>query len=123
MEADQELQQKLQQVAATLKVAEARAKTTKTRSKKIEDRLQLAKTEVDKWLDAKDDLIQRLRQQLAKQGKISNKTQNRSRSLKNMSRSKKHTLRYNSRKINTTHLIEREICSRARGMGLCEIGF
>ena len=46
---------------------EARPEKAETRSKKIEDELQLAKTEVGKWLDAKDNLIQRLRRQLAQQ--------------------------------------------------------
>ena len=60
-EFDQELQQKLQQAKATLKEAEVRAEKAKTGSKKIEDRLQLAKMEVGKWLDIKDDLIQQMR--------------------------------------------------------------
>ena len=58
---DQELQQKLQEAKA------ARAEATETRSKNIEDQLQLAKPEVGKWLEAKDDLIQKLHRQLAQQ--------------------------------------------------------
>ena len=58
---DQELQQKLQQAEAALKESAARAEAAETRSKNLEDRLQLAKTEVGKWLNAKDDLIQKLR--------------------------------------------------------------
>ena len=58
LESDPELQQKLEQAETTHKEAEARADKGETRSKKIEDRLQLAKAEVGKWLDAKDNLIQ-----------------------------------------------------------------
>ena len=58
LRADPELQQNLKQVETTCKQAEARAEKSETRSKKIEDRLQLAKAEVGKWLDAKDNLIQ-----------------------------------------------------------------
>ena len=39
----------------------------KTRVKKIEGRLLLAKTEIAKWLDAKDEAIQQLKWQLAQQ--------------------------------------------------------
>ena len=38
---------------------EARAEKVDTRSKNMEDWLQLAKTKVGKWLEAKDDLIQK----------------------------------------------------------------
>mgnify|MGYP006957855544 CR=1 FL=1 len=67
LEADQEWQQKLQQVEAAFKAAEARAEKAEIRSKKLEDRIQLAKTEIGKWLDAKDELIQQLRRKLAQQ--------------------------------------------------------
>ena len=65
--ADPELQQKLEQAETTRREAKALAERAKNKSRIIEDRLQVAKIEVGKWLDAKDNLIQKLRRQLAQQ--------------------------------------------------------
>ena len=69
LESNSELQQKLEQAETTRKKAEARAEKPETRSKKIEDWLQIAKTEVGEWIDAKDNLIQKLCQHLEQQQK------------------------------------------------------
>ena len=46
---------------------ETQAQRAEDRSRRMENRLQLAKTEINKWLDGKDNLIQKLRRQLAQQ--------------------------------------------------------
>ena len=51
---EQELNQRLQEAEAFTRSATVRAQEAKTRVKKIEERLLLAKTEIAKWLDAKD---------------------------------------------------------------------
>ena len=67
LESDPELQQKLEQAETTRKEMEARAEKAENKSKRIEEQLQLAKTEVGKWINGKDNLIQQLHQQLVQQ--------------------------------------------------------
>ena len=67
---DSEMEQKLEQAETTCREAGAQAKKSETRSRRIEDWLQLAKKEVGKCLDAKDSLIQKLRRQLAQQQEV-----------------------------------------------------
>ena len=57
----------MQDAEASTRSAIAQAEEAKTRVEKIEERLLLAKTEIAKWLDAKDAAIQQLKRQLAQQ--------------------------------------------------------
>ena len=60
IEAEQELQHKLQQAEATIKDASDRAEKAESRSKKMEERILLAKIETGKGLYFKDVEIQKL---------------------------------------------------------------
>ena len=51
----------MQEAEASNRSATAQMEEAKTRVKKIEGRLLLAKTEIAKWLDAKDEAIQQLK--------------------------------------------------------------
>ena len=62
-DSEQELNQRVQEAKASARSAIAWAEEVETRAKKIKEQLLLAKTKVGKWLDAKDYLIQQLRQQ------------------------------------------------------------
>ena len=58
---EQELKQRLKEAEASTQSATTRAEEADARAKKIEERLLSAKTEVGKWLDAKDAEIRRLK--------------------------------------------------------------
>ena len=61
---DSELQQKLEQAETARREAKTRAERAEDGSTRMEDRLQLAKIEVSKWLEDKDNLIKKLHRQL-----------------------------------------------------------
>ena len=63
----QELNQRLQEAEASTRSAIGWAEEAETRVKKIEERLLLVKTEIAKWLEAKDVAIQQPKRQLAQQ--------------------------------------------------------
>ena len=66
-ESDQQLQQRLQEAKTEAHSAITRVEQAETTAKKLEERIILAKTEINKWLDAKDNAIQWLKRQLAQQ--------------------------------------------------------
>ena len=67
LESKQELQQKLQQAEDALKQIEARAEILENRTKTLEDQQHSAQIEFGNQLAEKQDMIRRLRRQLAHQ--------------------------------------------------------
>ena len=67
LEFEQELQQKLQQAEDALKQTEARVETIENQTKALEDQQHLAQPEFGNQLAEKEDMIRRLRRQLAHQ--------------------------------------------------------
>ena len=66
-ELDHQVHEQLKEAEKTVEDATARATTVEQRVKKLEDLILLAKTEISKWLDAKDEAIQRLKRRLVQQ--------------------------------------------------------